>query len=144
MNSISNRAKNLGWHNILSTSDSNRTTRNLINKYCQLTTEEVKSHAQANWTNQPSRDAQNSEMMYHLLFKSLGDSFKSTVLLKNSNYMTMVGNYTTEDGPCPLKKIIISTLLIQEPQQHRYSNLWGTWLNNLKNKRETSQNSMNG
>ena len=34
--------------------------------------EEVKSHAQANWTNQPSRDAQNSEMMYHFLFESLG------------------------------------------------------------------------
>ena len=46
--------------------------------------EEVKSNAQANWTNQPSMDAQNSEMMYHFLFKSLGDSFKSTVLLKNT------------------------------------------------------------
>ena len=84
MNSVSNRAKNFGWHNILSISDANGATRNLINKYGQLTTEEVMSHAQNNWTNQPSRDAQNSEMMHHFLFESLGDSFKSTVLLKKT------------------------------------------------------------
>ena len=46
--------------------------------------EEVKSHAQANWTNQPLRDAQSPEMMHHFLFKSWGDSFKSTVLLKET------------------------------------------------------------
>ena len=73
--------------------------------------EEVKNHAQTNWTSQFTRDAQNSEMMYHFLFKSLDDSFKTTVLLKKSNYMTMVGNYTTEDGPGLLKQIIASTLV---------------------------------
>ena len=50
-------------------------------------------------------------MMYHFLFKSLGDSFKATVLLKKNNYMMMVGNYTTEDGPCLLKQIIVSTFV---------------------------------
>ena len=97
MNSISNRAKNFGWHNILSISNSNGTTQNLINEYGQLSMKEVKSHAQANWTNQPSRDAQSSEMMYHFLFESLSDSFKSTVLFKKHNYVTTVGNYTVED-----------------------------------------------
>ena len=99
MNSILNRAKNFGWCNILNIDDSGRTTRNVLNEYGQLTAEEVKNHAQTNWTNQPTRDAQNLEMMYHLLFKSLDDSFKATVLLKKSNYKMMVGNYTTEDGP---------------------------------------------
>ena len=75
------------------------TTRNLLNEYGQLTSGEVKHHAQTNWTNQPMRDAQNSEMMYHFLFESLDDSFKATVLLKKSNNKMMVGNYTTEDGP---------------------------------------------
>ena len=57
------------------------------------------------------RDAQNSEMMYHFLFESLDDSFKATVLLKKSNYKMMVGNYTTEDGTCLLKQIIVSTFV---------------------------------
>ena len=57
------------------------------------------------------RDAQNSEMMYHFLFKSLDDSFKATILLKKSNYMTMVGNYMTEDSPCLLKQIIVNTFV---------------------------------
>ena len=64
-----------------------------------------------NWTNQPTRDAQNLEMMYHFLFESLDDSFKATVLLKKSNYNMMVGNYTTEDDPCLLKQIVVSTLV---------------------------------
>ena len=73
--------------------------------------EEVKSHAQTHWTNQPTGDTQNSEMMYHFLFKSLGDSFKATILLQKNNYMMMVENYTTKDDPCLLKQIIISTFV---------------------------------
>ena len=109
MNRVLNRAKNFGWSNILYINDSSGTNRNLLNKHGQLTTEEVKNHAQTSWSNQPMRYTQNSEMLYHFLFKSLDDCFKATVLLKKSNYMIVVGNYTTEDGSCLLKQIIVST-----------------------------------
>ena len=65
MNSILNRAKNFRWCSILNIDDSGRTTRNVLNEYGQLTAEEVKNHAQTNWSNQPMRDTQNLEMMYH-------------------------------------------------------------------------------
>ena len=111
MNTVLNREKNYGWSNILNKDDSGRTNRNLLNKYGQLTTEEVKSHTQTHWTNQPTRDAQKSEMRYHFLFESLGDSFKATILLKKNNYMTTVDSYSTEDCPCLLIQIIISTFV---------------------------------
>ena len=57
------------------------------------------------------RDAQNAQMLYHFLFESLDKSFKATILLKNHNYQVTVGNYTTEDGPCLLKQIIVSTFI---------------------------------
>ena len=57
------------------------------------------------------RDAQNAEMLYHFLFKSLDKSFKATILLTNHNYQVTMGNYTTEDGPCLLKQIIVSTFI---------------------------------
>ena len=50
-------------------------------------------------------------MLYHFLFESLDESFKATILLKNHNYQVTVGNYTTEDGPCLLKQIIVSTFV---------------------------------
>ena len=60
MNSVLNRAKNYRRSNILNIDDSGGINRNLINKYGVLITEEVKNHAQTHWTNQPSRNAQNS------------------------------------------------------------------------------------
>ena len=48
---------------------------------------------------------------YHFLFKSLDESFKATILLKHRNYQVTVGTYTTEDRPCLLKQIIISTFV---------------------------------
>ena len=50
-------------------------------------------------------------MLYHFLFKSLDENFKATVLLKNHNYQVTVDTYTTEDGPCLLKQIIVSTFV---------------------------------
>ena len=50
-------------------------------------------------------------MLYHFLFESLDESFKATILLKNHNYEVTVGTYTTEDGPCLLKQIIVSTFV---------------------------------
>ena len=61
--------------------------------------------------NQHTRDAQNAEMLYHFLFESLDKSFKANILLKNHNYQVTVGTYTTEDGPCLLKQIIVSTFI---------------------------------
>ena len=61
--------------------------------------------------NQHTRDAQNAEMLYHFLFKSLDENFKATILLKNHNYQVTVGTYTTEDGPCLLKQIVVSTFV---------------------------------
>ena len=50
-------------------------------------------------------------MLYHFLFESLDENFKATVLLKNYNYQVTMGTYTTEDGPCLLKQIIVSTFV---------------------------------
>ena len=50
-------------------------------------------------------------MLYHFLFESLDESFIATILLKNHNYQVTVGTYTTEDGPCLLKQIIVSTFV---------------------------------
>ena len=144
MNSVLNRAKNFGWSNILNINDSGQTTRNLLNEYGQLTMEEVKNHAQTNWTNQPMRDAQNSEMMYHFLFESLDDSFKATVLLKKSNYMMTVWNYTTEDGPCILKQIIVSTFVDTRATAAQIRESLVDKAQQWKNKKETLQNLMNG
>ena len=111
MKSIANQAKSFGWVNILNINDSNGITRSLLNDYRQLTTAEVKMHARNQWMNQHTRDAQNAVMLYHFLFESLDKSFKATILLKNHNYQVTVGNYTTEDGPCLLKQIIVSTYI---------------------------------
>ena len=80
MKSIANWAKSFGWANMLNINDSHRNTRNLLNNYGQLMTAEVKLHAQKQWTYQHTRDAQNAEMLYHFLFKSLDESFKATIL----------------------------------------------------------------
>ena len=102
MKSIANRAKSLGWDNILNIIDSHGNKRSLLYDYGQLATAEVRMHAQSQWTNQHTRDAQNEEMLYHLFFKSLDENFKAMVLLKNHNYQVTMGTYTTEDGPCLL------------------------------------------
>ena len=111
MKSIANRAKSFGWDNILNIIDSHGNTRSLLYDYGQLTTEEVRTHARNQWTNQLTRDAQNTEMLYHFLFKSLDENFKAMVLLKNYNYQVTMGTYTTEDRPCLLKQIIVSTFV---------------------------------
>ena len=46
MKSVANRAKSFRWANILNINHSNGITRSLLNKYGQLTTAEVKMHAQ--------------------------------------------------------------------------------------------------
>ena len=111
MKSIANQAKSIGWNNILNIIDSHRNTRSLLYNYGQLTTTEVKTHARNQWMNQHTRDAQNAEMLYHSLFKSLDENFKATIMLKNHNYQVTVGTYTAEDGPCLLKQIIVSTFV---------------------------------
>ena len=111
MKSVANQAKSFGWANILNINDSHGNTRRLLNNYGQLMTAEVKLHAEKQWTNQHTTDAQNAEMLYHFLFKSFDESFKATILLKNHNYQVTMGTYTTEDGPCLLKQIIVSTFI---------------------------------
>ena len=111
MKSIADRAKSFGWDNILNIVDSHRNTRSLLYNYGQLNTEEVRTHARNHWTSQHTRDAQNAEMLYHFLFESLDENFKATVWLKNYNYQVTMGTYTTEDGPCLLKQIIVSTFV---------------------------------
>ena len=109
MKSVSNQAKSFGRNNILNIIDSHGNTKSLLYNYGQLTTPEVKMHASNQWTNQHSRDAKNTEMLYHFIFESLDVNYKATKLLKNHNYQVTVGVYTTEDGPCLLKQIIVST-----------------------------------
>ena len=110
MTSVANRAKSFRWNNILNIIDSHGNTRSLHHDYRQLTTEEVRMHARYQWINQHTKDAQNAEI-YHFLFESLDENFKATVLLKNYNYQVTMGTHTTEDGPCLLKQIIVSTFV---------------------------------
>ena len=98
-------------YNILNIIDSQGNTRSFLYNYGQLSTEEVRTQSRNQWTNQHTRDAQNTEMLYHFLFESLDENFKATVLLKNYNYQVTMGTYTTEDGPCLLKQIIVSTFV---------------------------------
>ena len=111
MKSVANQVKSFGWDNILNIVDSHGNTRSLLYDYRQLTTEEIRMHARNQWTNQHTRDAQNTEMLYHFLFDSFYENFKATILLKNYNYQVTMGTYTTEDGPCLLKQIIVSTFV---------------------------------
>ena len=46
MKSVANQAKSFRWANILNINHSNGITRSLLNNYGQLTTAEVKMHAQ--------------------------------------------------------------------------------------------------
>ena len=97
----------------------------MLYDYGQLTTAEVKTHAQNQWMNQHRRDAQNAEMLYHFLFKSLFKTFKATELLKNHNYQVTLGTYTTEDGPCSLKQLLSAPLLTREQLHRKFGNrLW--------------------
>ena len=50
-------------------------------------------------------------MLYHILFESLDESFKATILLKNHIHHITVGTYTTEDGPRPIKQIIVKVFV---------------------------------
>ena len=83
-------------------------------------------------------------MLYHFLFESLDESFKATILLKNHNYQVTMGTYTTEDRPCLLKQIIVSTFIDTRVMASQIVSLLWIWLNNLKPKKGTSQNSMSG
>ena len=83
-------------------------------------------------------------MLYHFLFESLDESFKATILLKNHNYQVTVGTYTTEDRPCLLKHIIVSTFVDTRAMASQIRDSLWIWLNNCKPKKGTSQNSMSG
>ena len=111
MKIVANRAKCFGRANILNINGSNGITRSLPIDYRQLTTAEVKMHVRNQWTNQHTKDTQNAKMLYHFLFESLDESFKATILLKHCSYQVTMGTYTTEDRPCLLKQIIISTFI---------------------------------
>jgi hypothetical protein len=100
------RSRRFGWSTTLTIPDANNANRNLITEYGQVTMQEVMARAQQ-YIGQPTRDAQNSDMLYHYIMNSLTDSFKSEVLLYVDQYT--VNN--TPDGICLLKQILLLTFI---------------------------------
>lgn len=100
--SVTDRSRRFGWSTLLTVPDATATDRNLITEYGLVTMAEVRAKA-LTYSGQQTREAQNSDMLYHFLMESLAVTFKAEVLLYSNDY-TING---VPDGILLLKQIIV-------------------------------------
>lgn len=103
LTAIKNRARNFGWESIL-TVPHGQNTLHIIDDYGTVTMEQVALVA-ATYTGNPTRQAQNSEMLFHCLMESITPTFLTEVLLYQANFHVN----GTPNGPLLLKQIITMT-----------------------------------
>ena len=82
---VQDQALNFGWSDILTIPDNNGVNHNIIQEYGSLTMLNVPFHTTA-YVGQLTRQAQNMQMLYHFIIKSLTSTFMGQVLLYQSHY----------------------------------------------------------
>ena len=72
--SVHDRARWFNWHCLIMVPIDNRTTRNLLTNYGQVSLENTRTHA-TTYVNTPTRDAQDNDMFYYFSADSLTKEF---------------------------------------------------------------------
>ena len=107
LNKVANRVQKFNWNNICFIRVGNE-SRNLLMDYGQIALTDVHNQAQQ-WLGQPTRNAQNSQMMYECLSNSLTKAAFDKVSAEADSYTYTMGDQQYEDGPSFLKCIISET-----------------------------------
>ena len=84
LSNLQDRARNFGWQTILDIPVGGRNL-NIISDYGSVTIADVTTHV-ATYSGQPTRQAQNSEMLFHCLKQSLTSRFTAEVLIYKPRY----------------------------------------------------------
>ena len=108
---VQDRARDSGWNDILTISDQaaeNPQNRNLITQHRMLTIENVRAAAAA-YIGHPVRNAQNSDMLYQFLDKSLSKEMRKTMMTERSKYEITANDVTYNDGPSFLKALLMKS-----------------------------------
>ena len=83
--SITSRARQFGWNTILAIPvDTN--TRELLTDYGRINMDDISNHA-TTYTGTQTREAQNSEMLYHFLMNLVTTEFTTKLALYQEDYM---------------------------------------------------------
>ena len=98
---LKEHARIYNWDDILEVPDTGAVARNLISHYGMVSIENCTAHART-YVNTPSRNAQNSMMLFQCLSKSLTDEASIAVLANATTYTVD----TKPSGTCLLKTII--------------------------------------
>ena len=103
--SVKSRARQFRWNSIL-TIPVAMDMRELLTDYGRISMVKINSHAMA-YTGTQTREAQNSEMLYHFLMNSVTMEFTTKLVMYQEDY-TMNG---APNGACLFKKIIQLTYM---------------------------------
>ncbi|KAL7566243.1 hypothetical protein ACA910_011306 [Epithemia clementina (nom. ined.)] len=106
---VADKARRYNWDAILTVAVA-PTTYYLITQYGQVTNAQVQAHA-ATYVGTQTRNAQNSDMLYHFLMALLTSAFKGQVLLHSNEYTVTANAVTVPDGPSLLKQIVSLTYI---------------------------------
>ena len=98
--SVTSQARQFRWNSILAI-PVGTDTRELLTVYGRISMVEINSHA-TTYTGTQTREAQNSEMLYHFLMNSVTTEFTTKLVLYQKDY-TMNG---APIGACLLKKVV--------------------------------------
>ena len=104
---MSQKVRNFNWFNICKIRVGNA-TKDLIRDYGQITINDINVTAR-DWLGQPTRDAQNSQMMYDCLAASLTTTAFNKVSTIAHQYTFVINDQVHKDGPSFLKSIIMKT-----------------------------------
>ena len=97
---ITSQAQQFRWNSILAIPvDTN--TRELLTDYGRINMDNINSHA-TTYTGMQTREAQNSEMLYHFLMNSVTTEFTTKLVLYQEDYMINGAPI----GACLFKKIV--------------------------------------
>ncbi|KAL7562143.1 hypothetical protein ACA910_016701 [Epithemia clementina (nom. ined.)] len=106
---VADKARRFNWEAILTVTIATNTYF-LITQYGQVTNAQVRTHA-ATYVGTQTRNAQNSDMLYHCLMASLTSAFKGQVLLNSHEYTVTANAVTMPDDPTLLKQIVALTYI---------------------------------